>query len=321
MPYHENTSYRPPAFLFNRHLETIYPALFRKVDAPVLERERLPLPDGDFLDLDWSKSGNNKLVIINHGLEGNSTRPYMLGMMKQFQKYGWDTLGWNFRGCSGEMNLLPRFYHSGETEDMHSVVEHASKNYEHIALVGFSLGGNIILKYLGEDPDGVNRKIKAVAVFSVPVHLESSCLKIMSPVNFVYQKRFLDNLKNKVLLKSRKHPEIFDLEKIMKAKSIMEFDDLVTAPLHGYKNAHEYYRINSSLQFLNEIRIPTLLVSAKNDPMLSTKCYPKQVARLQADLHFEKWNYGGHVGFYQKSAFYQSEERAIAFMDEVLVNA
>jgi hypothetical protein len=321
MPYHENHSYRPPAFLFNRHLETIYPALFRKINPPYLVRERLELADGDFLDLDWSKSGSRKLVIINHGLEGNSTRPYMLGMMKLFNAKGWDTLGWNFRGCSGEMNRLARFYHSGETEDMHAVLCHAEKEFDEIVLVGFSLGGNMILKYLGENPHRLSQKIRAAAVFSVPVHLKSSCRKIMKRSNLVYERRFLNNLKQKVLKKSSKYPQAFDLDTIMQAKSIMEFDNLVTAPLHGYKNALDYYTQNSALQFLKEIRIPTLLVNALNDPMLSSKCFPVNEAKENPDLIFEKWKYGGHVGFYDKGEFYKSDQKALAFVQEILANA
>ncbi len=318
MSYTENSKYRPPFFLFNRHIETMYPALFRKVILDPPRRERLELNDGDFLDLDWYKNNKHRLVIINHGLEGNSNKAYILGMAKTFIEAGWDVLAWNFRGCSGEINRLPRFYHSGETGDMREIVNHASKDYGEIFLVGFSLGGNMLLKYLGENEINKNESLIGAAVFSVPVHLHSSCLEIMKPGNVLYQKRFLNNLKKKVIEKSKVHPGVFKLKEIMEAKTIMDFDDNLTAPIHGFKDAADYYEKNSALNFLQHIKIPTLLVNAKNDPMLSDLCFPQEQAKNHEFLHFEKWNFGGHVGFYDRGNLYKSEKSALLFAQYVL---
>jgi uncharacterized protein len=162
MPLMEKSSYLPPPFFGNGHLQTLYPNLYRRVRGIVYRRERIPTPDGDFLDLDWSRVGSRKLVIVSHGLEGSSLRPYVLGMVRAFNETGWDAVAWNFRGCSGEPNRKLRFYHSGATEDLETVVEHVRRDptYQKIALVGFSLGGNITLKYLGE-----RGKDAAAAVF------------------------------------------------------------------------------------------------------------------------------------------------------------
>ncbi|MEQ8518672.1 MAG: alpha/beta fold hydrolase [Cytophagales bacterium] len=318
MPYTENKTYRPPFFLFNRHLETIYPALFRKVKITKPKRERLELADGDFLDLDWYKKESKKLVIINHGLEGSSDRAYVLGIVKIFLDNKWDALAWNFRGCSGEMNRLPRFYHSGETGDLNNVILHAGKTYDTIFLVGFSLGGNMMLKYLGEFSDNLPRQICGASTFSVPIQLYDSCLEIMKPHNVLYQKRFLNNLKKKALEKNKMFPDAFDIERVMQASTIMEFDDSLTAPVHGFAGAEDYYKKNSSLQFLNKISVPTLLINAKNDPMLSENCYPVELSKNHEFLFFEKWNYGGHVGFSTNSAHYKSEEKAMDFAENLI---
>lgn len=318
MSFRQNTYYKPNYFLFNRHLETIYPALFRKINIPEFQRERLELADGDFIDIDWLKNGNDKCVILNHGLEGNSTRPYMLGMAKAFSRNQFDILSWNFRGCSGEINRLERFYHSGETTDMDNIVQYAKKKYSSLLLVGFSLGANIILKYLGEQGSELPSQIKGACVFSVPIHLESSCNELMKVENFLYERRFLRHLLEKVEIKSRNFPELFDMPRLRKIKKILEFDDLVTAPLHGFKNAHDYYSKCSSLNYLSNINIPTLLVNASNDPMLSGECFPEEQLKQHAYVHFEKWKRGGHVGFFDKDNYYASERRAISFCNEIM---
>jgi len=177
--------YNPPYFLFNNHLETIYPALFRKVNINGFRRERISTPDNDFLDLDWLDSlASNELVIISHGLEGNSQRPYMRGMAKAFFDAGYSVIAWNYRGCGDEMNRRLRFYHSGATDDLEVVVKHAAPKYKSVFLVGFSLGGNITLKYLGEKGKDAG-KVKGAAVFSVPINLQMSCEKISMPGNSV----------------------------------------------------------------------------------------------------------------------------------------
>jgi uncharacterized protein len=304
--------YRRPSLFFSAHIETIYPALFRRVDL-VYERERIYTPDQDFLDLDWVRRGKEKVVIISHGLEGNASRAYMKGMAKAFSEKGFDILAWNFRGCSEEMNKQLRFYHSGASDDLDVVVQHAKNvGYKEIYLIGFSLGGNLTLKYLGERSP--YPEIKKAAVFSVPLNLYTSCLKISKPANWVYSERFLKSLKNKVIQKSRVLRDL-DTKGIENIKTILEFDDRYTAPIHGFGNALNYYTQCSSIHFIDSITIPTLIVNAQNDPFLSEECYPIEQMKNHRLVKFENPQWGGHVGFSQfsKNGLYWSEERALEF--------
>lgn len=304
------SKYSPPALLFNRHLETIYPALFRKIKLKEYEQERIQTPDDDFLDLFWLKQNSSNLAIISHGLEGNTQRAYMKGMAKAFYDQGHDALAWNYRGCGEEMNKQLRFYHSGTTDDLNTVINHASIKYQNIFLIGFSLGGNLTLKYLGEK---ANPKIKKAVAFSVPMDLYSSCIQISKPSNWVYSNRFLKSLKSKVRAKSKLFPEL-KIDKLETIKSLIEFDDNYTAPIHGFKNAMDYYQKCSSVHFLSKIKTQTLIVSAKNDPFLSKECYPDLSNHLFARL--ESPSHGGHVGFAQfnENGLYWSELRALKFI-------
>ncbi|MBS9524698.1 alpha/beta fold hydrolase [Litoribacter ruber] len=315
MPLIENIDYLKPRFLFNGHLQTIVPSLFRKVNLLPFERERITTSDGDFLDLDWLRKGNRKLVIISHGLEGNSRRPYMQGMAHQFYTQGYDVLNWNFRGCSEEQNLRPIFYNSGATYDLDTVIAHAQKNYEEINLVGFSLGGNLILKYLGEERQRVTILNKAVAI-SVPLHLESSCIQISKGQNLIYSNKFLRTLKDKIIRKAASHPSDIDISLLKRVKTLKDFDDVYTGPLHGYDDAHDYYEKCSSLYFLEGIEIPTLILNAVNDPFLSPLCYPKELAQKLEKVYMEFPEQGGHVGFSPRSRgeIYWSEKRAFEFI-------
>jgi len=308
-------TYKRPKILFSSHLETIFPALFRKVKGVKFERERINTPDDDFLDLDWVKKGSDKLVIISHGLEGSSDRAYMKGMSKIFNINGYDALAWNFRGCSEEINKQLRFYHSGATEDLDFIVNHAKKNgYTEINLVGFSLGGNLTLKYLGETnrPD-INR---AVAI-SVPLDLHTSCIKISEPSNFIYSRRFLRNLKAKVRSKAANMPDKLKLNGIASIKTLMDFDDQYTAPIHGFDSAIHYYESCSSINFIEKINNPTLIINAKNDPFLSDDCYPIEKMKGHSFVKLEVPEQGGHVGFtsFGKDKFYWSEKRTLQFIN------
>jgi predicted alpha/beta-fold hydrolase len=306
-------TYHAPAVLFHPHLETIYPSLFRTVSLPPYTRERITTPDDDFLDLDWLTNQSNKLVIISHGLEGNSQRSYIKGMAKHFFATGFDALAWNYRGCSEEMNKQKRFYHSGATDDLDVVVQHAlSKAYDELVLVGFSLGGNLTLKYLGEHPREP-RIIKSI-VFSVPMDLHTSCQKISHPSNWMYSDRFLKSLKKKVLDKATQRDDI-DVEPLSLIKTLQDFDDQYTSLLHGYRDAVDYYTQCSALRFVENIKIPTLIVNAHNDPFLSPACYPVHLLKNHACVKLEIPTRGGHVGFTQfgKKGLFWSEERALHF--------
>jgi predicted alpha/beta-fold hydrolase len=306
--------YKRPALLFNRHLETIYPALFRKIPAITCTQKRINTPDDDFLDLDWYTPGSKKLVIISHGLEGNSQRAYVLGMVKAFTAIGYDVLAWNYRGCSHELNRKARFYHSGATDDLNTLVEHAwsLNQYKEINLVGFSLGGNLTLKYLGEQHSSGRLIANAVAI-SAPLDLASSCNELAKAANWLYVKRFLISLKKKVTEKAKvmELPIATNLDSI---STLREFDDQVTAPLHGFQDAADYYKKNSSLPYLNTIPNRTLILNALNDPFLSLECYPKKIDNARITLEFPE--HGGHVGFtaFKQNGLYWSELRATQFI-------
>lgn len=318
MPIILNSSYKSPSYLFNSHLQTIVPSLLRKVKHVNYFRERIETDDNDFIDLDWLFSESKKLAIISHGLEGDSNRPYVKGLAKALKESGYDVLAWNFRGCSGEINKQLRFYHSGATEDLDHVINYAliKNNYKEIVLTGFSLGGNLTLKYLGERSNELNEVIKKAAVFSVPLNLHSSCNKISMPQNFLYSKRFLMRLKKKIQEKSMLLPEQIDIEGFKSIKTLKDFDDIYTAPLHGFKDAVSYYEACSSINFIKNIRIPTLIVNAKNDPFLSEDCFPEKEVAHHPFVFLESPDEGGHCGFFSnnKSGYYWSEIRAIEFL-------
>lgn len=306
-------TYRPPFPLVNGHIETIYPAIFRRVKLAPFQRERIKTPDNDFLDLDWLTQGSDRLVIISHGLEGNSQRAYMKGMARAFYLEGYDALTWNYRGCSDEMNHQLRFYHSGATDDLDLVVNHAIKKYKSVFMVGFSLGGNLTLKYLGETTPPA---VAGAAVFSVPLNLKTSCEKISEPANFLYANRFLVSLKKKIVTKSKLMPGL-DTTNIDELFTLYDFDDRYTAPIHGFRDATSYYEACSSIYFLKDIKVPTLVVNALNDPFLSVDCFPENVGN--PNVHLEYSDRGGHVGFalFNQNGLYWSEWRAVEFARRV----
>ena len=265
----------------------------------VYTRERITTPDGDFLDLDWTHALGENLVIICHGLEGSSQKPYVKGMVRHFNAKGWSCLAWNYRGCSDQINNKIRFYHAGATDDLETVLTHINQKYRftRLFLVGFSLGGNLTLKYLGEQGSNAPKNIVNAICFSVPLDLHSSCLKISNGVNQIYSKRFLIMLKNKVLRKAQLYPGLFDLQALKKTKRLIDFDDIFTAPLHGFNNAADYYHRCSSLNFLDGINVPTLIVNAENDPFLSKTCYPVEIIKKHHAVSMLTPVQGGHCGF------------------------
>lgn len=314
------SSYKAPYIYFNHYLETIIPAIFRKVTGVKYQRERINTSDDDFLDLDWVKNYNKKLVIICHGLEGSSDRPYMMGMAKIFVNNSFDVLTWNFRGCSGEVNWQPRAYHSGATEDLQLIIQHAiNLGYNNISLIGFSLGGNLVLKYIGENGNKLDERIKKGVGISVPLHLHSSCIEISKFHNIMYEKRFLRNLKKKVKIKSHIMPNKLSINGIAKVKTIIDFDDKYTAPIHGFKSALDYYERCSSVNFLESITIPTLIINAKNDSFLSSECYPVEIANTHQYVHLEMPEKGGHCGFPSKdiNGYNWSERRVLEFIGSI----
>ena len=311
------SNYRAPMGLRGGHVSTIFPTLFRRVPERVTQRERLELADGDFLDLDWSCLGNNRLAIIGHGLEGDSQAKYIKGMARALHKRGWDTLAWNCRGCSGEPNRLLRSYHSGVSDDLGLVVDHAlTKDYREISLTGFSLGGNIVLKYLGEQGQDLPPSVKSAVAFSVSCDLTSSSLRLGEWQNKIYMSRFMTGLKAKVLVKNQQFPGKLSLEHLKKVKTFAGFDDRFTAPLNGFRDARDYWERASSKPHLSNISIPTLLVNALNDPFLPEACFPEEIAANSEHLFLETPDHGGHVGFVSPGEEYWSETRCCEFFEE-----
>ncbi len=308
--------YRPSLLLRNGHLATIYAGLVRKVPDVLQKRERIQLSDGDFLDLDWSygSAEREQLVILLHGLEGNAQRPYIMGTAHLFNKKGFDVCAVNFRGCSGEPNKLYRSYHSGATEDLIEVIQHVlnSKNYSKIYLKGFSLGGNLLLKYLGEK-DRVPKEIKAAVAISVPCNLEESANEIMKPKNILYAARFKKNLLAKLQQKQLRFPDLVKESDIAAVKTLLDFDDFYTSRAHGFKNGLDYYTKCSSLQFLQSITVPSLIINARDDSFLGESCYPFKKAEKCQNLYLEVPKYGGHVGFWGQNNITYTEKRALDF--------
>ncbi|MDB4402044.1 alpha/beta fold hydrolase [Algibacter sp.] len=317
MPIIEST-YKPPFYFKNGFISTVYSGLVRRVSLKQ-ERERITLKDGDFLDLDWSfsESKSSKLIILLHGLEGNGQRPYMTGTAKLFNKNGVDAICVNFRGCSGEDNLKYYSYHSGATEDLEAVIEHAVsvKKYSEIHLKGISLGANIILKYLGER-DKVPTQVKTAIAVSVPCYLSGSARELHTFKNKLYHDRFLKHLVNRLRTKQQRFPDLLKIEELDAIKTLTSFDNVYTAKAHGFENALDYYLRCSSLQFLPNIKTPTLIINALNDSFLSAECYPVKEAKNNRNLHLEMPNHGGHSGFVGKKNVYYNERRALEFIKD-----
>lgn len=291
-------NYRAGQFRANGHWQTILPALLRRVRLPKpYQRQRLELPDGDFLDLDWLKQDqpSEALMVISHGLEGNSQSPYVRGMAAAGFKAGLDVVAWNFRGCSGTINRKLRMYHSGATDDLHSLLQALSPAYRQIYLVGFSLGGNLTLKYLGEQ--GVYAAATKAIAFSAPLQLMDAARTIDQGINRVYAKRFLKSLKNKIVQKKEQFPEKLDTTMLPLVNSLEEFDEYFTAPLHGFQGATDYYTRCSSIHFLPDIAIPTRIVNAQNDPMIGKASTHPTNLPFNRLVSFISTRQGGHCGY------------------------
>jgi predicted alpha/beta-fold hydrolase len=325
MPLLPTSAYHPTALLANGHLQTIAASVLRRVPGVRYQRERLELPDSDFVDLDWSLASTkptNKLVIISHGLEGDSNRPYVRGMARALNQAGFDALAWNYRGCGGETNRLLRAYHLGDTDDLAAVIAHAvhAKNYTELFLTGFSAGGNVTLKYLGENAVRVPQQVRRAAVFSVPTDLKASSVHISRWQNRVYLRRFMSSLRAKMRVKAAHLPGQLDLTQLDQLRNFPEFDARYTAPLHGFASADDYYEQAASGRYLGGIRIPTLLVNALNDPFLTPTCFPREAAAGSPFFFLETPAGGGHVGFNENgpAGSYYSERRAVDFFNRAV---
>lgn len=319
MPVLES-EYKPPFWAKKSFVSTVFSGLVRQVKGLDQNRERLELEDGDFIDLDWSFSNkpSNRVIILLHGLEGHAQRPYVTGPAKLFNNYGVDACAVNFRGCSGETNRLFRSYHSGATEDLEAVISHILEKdiYKEVYINGISLGANMVLKYAGER-DEIPKELKAIIAVSAPCSLKGSCDELLSLKNKHYAIRFLDHLKKKLKPKLSQFPEKMSIADFNSIKSLIDFDHVYTSKAHGFLDANDYYDKASSLQFLPNIKVPSLIINALNDSFLSAACYPVKEAKHNPKVYLEMPKYGGHVGFIDKNNIYYNENRALQFVNQL----
>jgi len=258
------------------------------------------LADGDFLDLDWLNSASDNLVIISHGFEGNSKDHYVEKSASYLADHGYDVLVWHFRSCGGEINRLPRLYHHGDIQDLADVVDYAvhKNEYQSVFLLGFSMGGNVVVNYLGSNH--VSSRVKGGIVFSVPLDLEATTQIFSKGLNRLLERNFFKKLKRKVAKKADQFPDLVDSELVDKTKNLTELFEKVVLPLNGFSSLKSYNDQWSSLQFLPRIDSPLLIVNAKNDPLLSESCYPKGFSKSSDSVYLEMPKYGGHTGFTKK---------------------
>ncbi|WP_236974602.1 YheT family hydrolase [Membranihabitans maritimus] len=317
MPVLKDTYKINNTFFRNSFISSVYPNIFRKVKLKHPGEIRIHTSDGDFLDIDFYSNGGSFAAILLHGFEGNARRPYMKGMIAQLSKQNIDCFAMNFRGCSGIPNTTDKAYNAVNSEDVNSVVNYVwgRNRYIGVVLVGFSLGGNVVLNYLGrKQPEFISG---AIAI-SVPVYMPGSAKAIMSLKNRIYQRRFLKNLRSKMREKQEVYPGLLDYEKVISARNLAEVDEFYTAKIYGYRDADHYYSSASSLPFLEKIQTPTLLINAENDSFLSPECYPVEEAKSSEYLYFIKTKYGGHCGFWSPGDVYWHERRAMEFIGDIL---
>ncbi len=312
------SSYRAPWWLTNGHAQTVLARSLRRIRRRPYQRRRLELDDGDFLDLDELDDGQGRVAIVLHGLESSSDAPYVRGMARALSENGWDIVAMNFRGCSGEPNRRLRSYHSGVTDDLQAVVAdvRARRRDQPLLLIGFSLGGNVVLRYLGERGESVRAQgVMAGVGISVPCHLETCAERFAQPGNRFYMKRFLRFLFEKVRHRQEAFPDALDYDAVLASENFHDFDGRFTAPVHGFASAEDYWTRCSAKAVAESIAVPTLLLNAEDDPFLSPPCHLREEADRNEHLHAEITPHGGHVGYVQfgKDGFYQ-EARVLAFL-------
>ena len=291
-----DAKFKPTPWLPGPHLPTIWASACRRTPAVDLERERVELPDGDFVDLDWTRDNGGAVVLILHGLEGSHESAYARGMLAALEQAGYHAVLLNFRGCSGVPNRLDRNYHSGDTGDVAYIAKliETRSNQPLFAVVGYSLGGNVLLKWLGELRS--QARLKTAVAVSVPFDLGACATRLDQGFSRFYQWRLVRSMKNKFKEKFRDRPAPLDLDDVDSHDTFWTYDDAVTAPLHGFKDVHDYYSSSSSRQFLGRIDLPTLILHAKNDPFVPASAIPT-AQELGAKITVYLCCGGGHVGF------------------------
>jgi uncharacterized protein len=289
--------FQPAWWCRGPHLQTLWARLVRRhTPRPSLQRERLELPDGDFIDLDWTETGSGPIVVILHGLEGSSDSPYARGVLQAVERRGWRGVVMHFRGCSGEPNRLARSYHSGDTGDLAYFIDvlHRREPHAPLALVGYSLGGNVLLKWLGKTDKPV--PLRAAVAVSVPFDLHCAADRLQQGFSRLYQWQLMRSMRDRIAEKRQRMELPLKIRDLSALKSFRDFDEYVTAPLHGFDNANHYYTASSSRQYLKGIAVPTLVLHARDDPFMTEAAIPRD-DELSDAVTLELSARGGHVGF------------------------
>lgn len=321
--FSREVTFRPAWWVPGPHAQTLWGKFARRAASLPTRLERWTTPDADFIDvlrLDPPSLGSPRLFML-HGLEGTVHSHYVGGLLRVAHARGWGADMLIFRGCGNEPNRARRFYHSGETGDLTFAIDRVLAEHPQADLVicGVSLGGNVLLKWLGERAEAVPKRVRAAAAISVPFDLERGSRHISRGFSRVYERHFLRTLRRKAETKLRRYPDLFDPVALRRARTLYDFDDVVTAPVHGFRDAHDYYSRSSSLHFLPRIRRPTLLLSARDDPFLPPTVLDEvaKIARVNSCLTVEFTQGGGHVGFVHGSPWrprYYAEQRAAEFV-------
>ncbi len=322
----KTSSFRPAWWLKNRHLQTVFRnGPWGKLRRVGFRREQIELPDGDFLHADWTTGAGlpltQPLVVVLHGLEGSSRSAYAIAIMTAIRDAGWQGVLMHFRGCSGEPNRLPRTYHAGDTGDIGFFLDLLARRHPGLAIaaIGYSLGGNVLLKYLGEN--GANSALATAIAVSVPFDLRIAADSIATGMSRLYQHALLQRMRATLREKFTEENAPINLGRALASRTFHEFDEYSTAPLHGFSGCEEYYRICSSLQYLKDINTPTLLLHASDDPFMTPAALP-DADELSDAVTLELSKQGGHVGFIGGDVplrpEYWLEPRIVAHLQEYL---
>lgn len=319
------TSFQPAWWCRGRHAQTLWGALFRPTPHVPLRRERWETPDGDFLDVDRVKgTASAPVLIVLHGLEGSSRSKPVLGLMAAAHRAGWEVIGINFRSCSGESNRLRRAYHGGDSTELGWVIDRVIAEHPARAMgcVGVSLGGNVLLKYLGEHGERVPHQVRAASAISTPFDLGIAVRYVEHGMSQLYMRNLVSSLKQKTLAKLARYPDLVDPARLGAVRTLAEFDHVVTGPLHGFPDGQTYWQSSSSVSRLSAIRRPTLLINAEDDPFFPADALPTRVVEENPALRAEFVPEGGHAGFlsgvWPGRPVPWAENRTIAFLQNHL---
>lgn len=292
------SNYQPKNILHKwSHWSTIVPAKIKSYPKPNYEEERIELEDGDFLDIFWRKQNHSdRILILCHGLEGSYDRTYNNTSSDYFFERGYNILAWNYRSCGKELNRTKRLYHHVAIDDLEHIVLHVlEKPYKEIYLMGFSMGGALIMNYLGQSK--VNSRLKGASAISVPLNIQTAAAALKKFPNVVYMKNFIRTLKPKLAAKAQQFPGELNETMLNQIKTFDEIDNYFTAPLHGFTDKDDYYTKASPIHWIQSIKVPTLIINAKNDPFLGWDSFDDGPFRQHPFLHFLLSDYGGHCGF------------------------